>query len=414
MGHVRLLVIVSGCIALLLAISSCEAQETNNDATGNYISNFFSNTAQRFRTWGENLWGRFGGDIQDQAFERFRKLYNKTYSASELSQRFKIYADRLNFIENWNKLYEQGKVSYSLKPNHLADWTDGELNRLNGLKMQPDEDNSDDNDHDAIVDNDDQEHTGQHRLMSVRVKEPNSLGDSLQDSSIPTTKDWRNIGCVPSVRDQMHCGAAYAAAALDLVTATKCLGASEKYRTPAFHQLSMQQIIDCGPESKNASGLRGCNGGNPLAVLDYLKDNPTRYVAIEHAYEFTGREGKCRNITNAEKEYLYFYDKTLSTLNSEEEFLEHVAKRGPIVAMMHASTEMNFYESGVFNDPTCSRVRANHPILIIGYGKERGRPYWLLKNSWGTEWGINGYMKIARGKKMCRIGSIGWGYVKRW
>lgn len=71
---------------------------------------------------------------------------------------------------------------------------------------------------------------------------------------------------------------------------------------------------------------------------------------------------------------------------------------------IYASPNFQSYASGVLDDPLCTRgIQPNHGVLVIGYGQENGKDYWLIKNSWGKEWGENGYVKLLRGRNMCNI-----------
>ncbi|CAF1303904.1 unnamed protein product [Adineta steineri] len=62
--------------------------------------------------------------------------------------------------------------------------------------------------------------------------------------------------------------------------------------------------------------------------------------------------------------------------------------------------------TGVYDDPTCSQTQIDQAVQIVGYGIEEGKPYWLCKNNWGTGWGDQGYIRIARGKNMCAIATL--------
>lgn len=79
------------------------------------------------------------------------------------------------------------------------------------------------------------------------------------------------------------------------------------------------------------------------------------------------------------------------------------ASVGPISVGINAD-KFKLYKSGVFDDDSCS-ADLNHGVVAVGYGSVNSKDYWNLKNSWGTSWGDDGYMKISRNKKMCGIGS---------
>lgn len=87
-------------------------------------------------------------------------------------------------------------------------------------------------------------------------------------------------------------------------------------------------------------------------------------------------------------------------LGDEKSLENAVANLGPIVAAIDASKEtFQFYSEGIYNDPKCSNQPEgmNHAVLIVGFGKDPdGRKYWLIKNSYGPQWGIDGYMKLAK------------------
>ncbi|CAK8689927.1 unnamed protein product [Clavelina lepadiformis] len=84
---------------------------------------------------------------------------------------------------------------------------------------------------------------------------------------------------------------------------------------------------------------------------------------------------------------------------SEAALMKAVEKVGPIsVAIDAGHPSFQLYKSGVYYEPSCSAVKLDHGVLAVGFGQEEGKDYWLVKNSWGTEWGMEGYLMMSRNK----------------
>lgn len=93
---------------------------------------------------------------------------------------------------------------------------------------------------------------------------------------------------------------------------------------------------------------------------------------------------------------------------SEVALKQAVATVGPVAAGIDGSQRsFQFYKSGLFYDPNCSQD-VNHAVLIVGYGKtDAGEDYWIAKNSWDSDWGENGYIRVARNRNNhCGIASL--------
>ena len=148
---------------------------------------------------------------------------------------------------------------------------------------------------------------------------------------------------------------------------------------------SEQDLVDC-----NKGFNEGCNGGAQEAAFRYLKKHS---IETEQAYRYTGRDGKCK------------YDESKATgvkvgtwkkvkKNNGSELTKAIVK-APIAVSVDASGPafMN-YSRGIFTHKP-RKCRLDHAVLAVGYGEENGQQYVIMKNSWNTDWGEDGYMKVA-------------------
>jgi len=155
---------------------------------------------------------------------------------------------------------------------------------------------------------------------------------------------------------------------------------------------SEQELVDCD----NLSG--GCNGGNQSTAFRYWK---THYAETESTYPYTARNGSCK------------YSKSKATdvevpaytnvKKDDPSALKAAVNKTPISISIEADKAVfQNYHSGVMDSTSCG-TRLDHAVLVAGYGTESGQDYWLVKNSWGSSWGENGYIKLAivDGKGIC-------------
>jgi cathepsin L len=144
--------------------------------------------------------------------------------------------------------------------------------------------------------------------------------------------------------------------------------------------LSEQQLIDCTLDS--------CDGGTVIDAFEYVLD---RGACSEDDYPYTGVENYCHLC----KHRFFFSGCVDVTPNYELHLQEAVATTPVSVAIDASSSAFQLYSSGIITSNTC-KAKLNHGVLIVGYGEENGVTYWLVKNSWGSGWGDNGFTKIER------------------
>lgn len=200
-------------------------------------------------------------------------------------------------------------------------------------------------------------------------------------SSLPNDVDWRTSNLYQSnlvtpVKNQSQCDSSYAFAALG------ALEGQWAKQTRQLISLSAQQIIDCTAQWGNM----GCNGGGIGFVFEYLR----RYgIQNETTYPYVGKLQTCKmNPSPINSIYL----RTVKNIGANNETLltAAVAEIGPVAAVIDVSPAFFDYRSGVYSCTTTYYLKQS--VLVVGYTPT----YWIVKNSFGTSWGIGGYMHVAR------------------
>jgi cathepsin L len=200
---------------------------------------------------------------------------------------------------------------------------------------------------------------------------------------------------VQAVKDQGTCSAGYAFAAI---------GAAESawfIQYGAMFNLSEQNMIDCDHYGA------ACVGGFCDGVYVYAIESQGGFFSTEDAYPFTGQEGTCKFVQGPVSIQAYTY----AGGGDERALKDAVYGQGPIACSVNAiPTTFQLYSGGIYEDDSCTFWESSHSVLTVGYGNDAdsGKDYWIVKNSWGVKWGIDGYILIRRNDdNMCGIASSG-------
>lgn len=141
--------------------------------------------------------------------------------------------------------------------------------------------------------------------------------------------------------------------------------------------LSAQNLLDCDMADY------GCSGGFMETAYDYIIKNG---IDTNESYPYTGAYQTCKFNSSAVGANLKSYAHVKN--GSEEDLTIAIARIGPIAATIDASqASFAFYHSGVYSDPNCSSVNLDHTFTAVGYDSLNGTDYYIVKNSWGTDWG---------------------------
>ncbi|KAK9066755.1 hypothetical protein SSX86_014078 [Deinandra increscens subsp. villosa] len=291
-------------------------------------------------------------DEVNALYESWLVKHGKTYNAlGEKDRRFQIFKDNLRYIDDHNS----GDRSYKLGLNKFADLTNEEYRTTyTGIKTIG----------------------GKKKLAKVKSdRYAFRSGDSLPDSV-----DWRDEGAVTEVKDQGSCGSCWA------FSATGSVEGINKIVTGDLISVSEQELVDC-----DTSYNEGCNGGLMDYAFEFIIKNGG--IDTEQDYPYTGRDGRCdSNKKNAKVVTIDGYEDV--PINDEASLKKAVVNQPIAVAIEGGGRDFQFYTSGIFTGKCGTDL--DHGVLVVGYGTENGKDYWIVKNSWGGAWGESGYLKMER------------------
>lgn len=274
----------------------------------------------------------------------FKAAFSKFYeSPVEEARRFALFAEKLAFFETHNAAFAAGNVTYTVGVNQFTDMTADEVKK--GYLST---------------------------FSNTRVKNYVTLPKAPLDAV-----DWRLKGAVTPVKNQGQCGSCWTFSTTGSVEGAWFI-AGNKLVT-----LSEQQLVDC------VTADQGCNGGEVDDAFQYIIKNGG--ITSEASYKYTARDGKCAT-AKAKSPVAHITGFKDVPKNNDAQLAAAVAK-GPVsVAIEADQTSFQSYTSGIFSGPCGTTL--DHAVLVVGYTDA----YWIMKNSWGTTWGAEGYMMMARGK----------------
>lgn len=301
----------------------------------------------------------------DLEFEKFKTVHGKKYKRPLHEEEKKIaFRHNFRFIQSMNRK----NVHFKVGINHLTDFTDQELKQLKGRLHSP----------------------------NLEYNGGRPFHTTLVPDQVPNQHDWRLYGAVNPVKDQAVCGSCWS------FGTTGTIEGAYFVKTGRLVRLSEQQLIDCSWQQ----GDNGCDGGEDFRAYDYVMR--AGGISLNEDYGgYLGADGKCHdsNVTKAVKlsGFVNVTDHNVKAL--EAAIFEH----GPVTVAINANPRaFTFYSNGVFNDQSCtgSVDDLDHQVLAVGFGSIRGERYWLIKNSWSTYWGNDGYILISQENNTCGVTTV--------
>jgi len=206
----------------------------------------------------------------------------------------------------------------------------------------------------------------------------------------PSSFDWRSRpGVVTPVYNQGQCGSCWAFSATENIESQYALAGHP------LKSLSQQQIVSCDTTDY------GCEGGWPYNAYKYVMSAGGQELYSD--YPYTAETGTCQ--FNAAYIYAKINGWQYVTQNQDEqEMVNYLVANGPLSICVDAET-WQYYTSGVLTAANCG-TSIDHCVEAIGYNLGASTPYWIVRNSWGQDWGVAGYIWLQYGKDTCAMAQV--------
>lgn len=289
-------------------------------------------------------------------FHAFMEKFNKPYSpeSGEANKRFHHFLKNVRYIHESNAHQKK----YRLGVNQFADEDFSTL------------------------------HTQMFRYHFPIQRKPkksiHALSSRPVHEHLPDSWDWHQLGKVSRVKNQGKCGSCWA------FSTTGLLESRLRIRHNNTVELSEQQLLDCSFSN------HACQGGLMHRAIDDI--NMMGGIQTADSYPYTGEKNKCHLNYHQHVPEIGFLDYQFTEPYDIEDMKQKLVQYGPLCSAVEVdSMDFLFYQEGIY-DKDKSSHRLNHAVLLTGFQHSQDKkkdPYWIIKNSWGSEWGEQGFMRIA-------------------
>lgn len=292
------------------------------------------------------------------SFAVFKRQFDKAYaSEAEETHRMKVFAQNMRTMQALNAANHHAHFA----PNKFADLTPEEFQKqyANGAEY-----------------------------YSKRAKEPKPNAAVSVTKAAPLSHDWRDNNAVTPIKDQGSCGSCWAFSAIGAIEGVNAVSGS------GLVALSEQQLVSCDNVDQ------ACDGGLMDQAFDWLLQNTNGDVYTEASYPYTSGGGQTAPCNAEGAEVGATITGHVDLAGDEAKMSAWLAENGPISVAVDATT-WQLYFGGVVSN--CFASQLNHGVLVVGYDDSATPPYWIVKNSWGENWGEMGYIRLEKGTNQCMM-----------
>ncbi|CAG9314229.1 unnamed protein product [Blepharisma stoltei] len=291
--------------------------------------------------------------FEEQEFQDYMKRYHKQYTPEEYESRFYIFTQNSAFIRIHNSLNKSWTLGYN-------EFTDLSPEEFKSIYLQT---------------------TPAPRIPAKPLS--SSFEKSLK---IPLTIDWRTQGAVTPVGNQGSCKGGWAFAAAGAIEGVWKIAGNP------LVALSKEQLVSCS----SSYGADGCNGGLPEQAFEYVIGNPG--LASDKVYPFNSGNGIVNNcvptLASQTAASISGYA-NVAPVDDPAALIAAITQQPIAVGVEADQYVWQYYKTGVITNNCGTNI--NHFALVVGYNNSAQVPYYIVKNSWGANWGMSGYLYIAIG-----------------
>mmetsp|Transcript_2173 Transcript_2173/g.2845 ORF Transcript_2173/g.2845 Transcript_2173/m.2845 type:complete len:408 (-) Transcript_2173:289-1512(-) len=346
---------------------------------------------------GAMLGSSVGEELRSMFVEWVNEFEKEYPSVEEMLERMLVWVENHARIEEHNN--QEPAPSFTLAHNRFSDMTQDEFQQMHFLG-------------DFATGIDAEKVKVQKKFSTPAVEEAERrMLRSQKTSSLADMINWVESGAVAPVKNQGHCGDCWA------FSTTGAIEGARFIKTGELTPLSEQMLTDCDTKVDN-----GCQGGLMDNAFKY--DETIKGLCSEEDYPYEAANKECRmdSCTAVPDTELKTY---VDVDDQDAEALMAAVNIGPVsVAIQAGQFVFQFYHGGVFESSSCGKPlwdmclegdndnccnsenkygkqcfpKVDHAVLVVGYGTDEttGKPYWLVKNSWGQSWGEEGYVRLSR------------------
>lgn len=290
---------------------------------------------------------------EEKSFLSWMRNANKLYIGDEYHFRLGIFLSNLKYVHDHNS---NPNKKFKLGMNHLSVLTQSEYYSLLGYKS-----------------------LNSGNLQKSTIKSSYKRSEEI---------DWRTKGAVTAIKNQGDCASCWAFSTIQNCESAEFL----KYNV--LYTFSEQSLVDC------VTTCQGCEGGYPYLAFEHIINKCDGKVMLQSDYPYTATTETCKY--DASKSFGHFTKYIRIESKNEEDLAAKCEQYGPIsIGIDSHHLSFNLYSGGIYDEPECIPTFLNHGVGLVGYGSENEVAYWIVKNSFGTEWGESGYIRMIRGTNQC-------------